>query len=613
MARRCYLVAALSIFFVWPLAGQDRERSLYWRKLDVQGRLDADGRLHVLERHAMIFTGDWNGGERAFRIDLGQHLDFESLIRTDSLGIVHPLVKGDLSLADHFNWTDSTTLRWRSRLPSDPPYDGTELNYDLSYTLSNILVPRKTDYLLDHNFAFPDRPGIIERFTLNLQLDPAWRPESQVHQSVEAGPLKPGESYIVTIPLSYSASVHPAGVIFGAGFRVRALIAGALSACSILLWMLFYRREKSLGRFAPLLPSSAIDDIWLKKNVLSVLPEVIGAAWHDDIGAPEVSAVLARLVFEKKIRSEVKRTRSGIFKKEVLHLQLLVNREEITGYERDLIDSLFFSGDSTDSDRIRRHYKNRGFNPSARIRGPLSKAAHALASRRGKAPKPSWKVSLMLSLAAITLIALAGVIRTEEFVVAAVAIGIGILLYVLAISQAIFWQKRVLDLRLHSLRFLLPVIVLVSSTAAFMLAGGFRPSAWLLAGFALLCLAAVSSVLNAAKSRSESEKIGLQIKLAAAREYFREQLKSPRPNLRDAWYPYLIAFGLGTQVDRWFKAFGGSKGSGHSDIMDSSSSEVATSTGWTGGGGSFGGAGASGSWAVAAGALASGVSAPGSG
>ena len=44
------------------------QRELHWDRLDVEARLDAAGSLHVTETHAMVFTGDWNGGERKFNI-----------------------------------------------------------------------------------------------------------------------------------------------------------------------------------------------------------------------------------------------------------------------------------------------------------------------------------------------------------------------------------------------------------------------------------------------------------------------------------------------------------------------------------------------------------------
>ena len=42
-------------------------RELHWSAMDVRARLDDSGTLHVVERQAMVFTGDWNGGERIFR------------------------------------------------------------------------------------------------------------------------------------------------------------------------------------------------------------------------------------------------------------------------------------------------------------------------------------------------------------------------------------------------------------------------------------------------------------------------------------------------------------------------------------------------------------------
>ena len=45
-------------------------------------------------------------------------------------------------------------------------------------------------YRLDHDFAFPDRAGVIERFSLHLTLDPVWRPTSRIDESYAAGLVK---------------------------------------------------------------------------------------------------------------------------------------------------------------------------------------------------------------------------------------------------------------------------------------------------------------------------------------------------------------------------------------------------------------------------------------
>jgi hypothetical protein len=135
-----------------------------------------------------------------------------------------------------------------------------------------------------------------------------------------------------------------------------------------------------------------------------------------------------------------------------------------------------------------------------------------------------------------------------------------------------------------------------------------------LAGLTLLCLAFVNSILNAAKSRQGREKIAERRRLGAAREYFRRQLKQPQPELRDAWFPYLIAFGLGSHMDRWFRAFGGERRSSSNGSFTSVSHGSSRSSGpsWTGfgGGGGFSGGGSSGSWTAAVSGIAAGVSAP---
>ncbi|HYR45610.1 MAG TPA: hypothetical protein VER78_01300, partial [Thermoanaerobaculia bacterium] len=134
-------------------------------------------------------------------------------------------------------------------------------------------------------------------------------------------------------------------------------------------------------------------------------------------------------------------------------------------------------------------------------------------------------------------------------------------------------------------------------------------------GLLLLRLGIINNVVNVAKSREGPHKIARRKILAAARRFFQRELASRQPKLSDDWFPYLVALELGNRVDRWFRAYGGTRtavaSSGPAAFGSSSSSSVSSGS-WTGGGGSFGGAGSSGSWAIAAGALAAGVAAPGS-
>jgi len=120
--------------------------------------------------------------------------------------------------------------------------------------------------------------------------------------------------------------------------------------------------------------------------------------------------------------------------------------------------------------------------------------------------------------------------------------------------------------------------------------------------------------LNAARGRQDAAGLAFRKRLVAARRYFAEQLQQPAPRLEDAWFPYLIAFGLDKKMEAWFRSFpAASSGSLMTTVSSTTASGGSASGGsWTGGGGSFGGAGASASWAAAASGMAAGVAAPGS-
>ena len=131
---------------------------LHWRSIEVRATLDGDGLLHVLERQNIVFDGDWNGGERRFRLRPGQQLTLAGVTRIDpETGAKTQLADGSLSQVDAYSFVDSKTLRWRSRLPSDPPFSNREIDYVLDYTLSGILEKRGGTYRLDHDFVFPER------------------------------------------------------------------------------------------------------------------------------------------------------------------------------------------------------------------------------------------------------------------------------------------------------------------------------------------------------------------------------------------------------------------------------------------------------------------------
>ncbi|MFN8573140.1 MAG: DUF2207 domain-containing protein [Gemmatimonadaceae bacterium] len=612
MMRRYLTVFALLCLCVgrW-LPAQDRE--LHWRSLDVQAQLDSAGTLHVTERHTMVFTGDWNGGERSFNIRLGQRLTLQRMVRVDAAGATHEMTKGTLGVVDHYDWASRGVLRWRSRAPSDPPFDHTAIAYQIDYTLSNILQPSGSAYLLDHDFAFPQRDGEIEQFTLGLSVDAHWAPQQELRASYGPTSLPPGEGFVLTVPLAFRGVGAPAGIPQGASAVARYAFGSALLLALVVLGFRFVQGEIPSGRFAPLTPVREIDEAWISTHVLSMRPEVAGAAWDDTTGSPEVAAVLARMVGEKKLASRVESKKVLIFTSNVLHLNLLVPRSTLSGYELKLVESLFMPGaDATDTDAVRARYAKTGFDPSGIITPSLELLVKNLSPRGSEIRRPSrWPTTFMV-IGGLALIVSSGMVSLADVVIGGVAAAMMVVVYGFAALQAVFWRLRVSQWTAHAIRFVVPMGVLTGGVLWLNYSGAFHLGTLALAGLTLLCLALCYSVLNLAKARQSPTLIALRKRLVSARTYFQEELRKAQPALHDAWFPYLMAFGLGPQMDRWFASFAGSASVNAIPVGRSSGSTSSGGGGWTGfgGGGGFSGGGSSGSWAAAVGTMAAGVSAP---
>jgi uncharacterized membrane protein YgcG len=614
-ARRVFAAALLALGLGGVSGIALGQKELHWKALDVSARLDADGQLHVVERHAMVFTGDWNGGERTFRLAPGQTLSFERIQRIDPAtgpDSARELARGDLNQNDHFQFTNPTTLRWRSRLPSDPDFADTEIDYEISYTLAGVLLKQGGRYVLDHNFALPDANRPIEAFSVDLELDPAWAPPPDFERRRTAKRLTPGENFVVHAELGRTAGAAPAAVRVGTTKPARVVMFVLLLLSTLAMGVAFYRREAALGRLDVPAKPDAIDEAWLGGHLFTLLPEEAGALWDDTVGAPEVTAVLARLTAEKKIETVA----SG----KEMTMRLKVSLDTFDGYERELVHSLFFGGRTdTSTSEIKKHYKSSGFDPASKIKpGVLERLAkHADFQDRSGRPGRALTFALFAAgLAILVFEALRGaidwgtVIRTVLFTGFWWAIGL---------AAAIRYQNRMDRLLPWAISFLFVPLLFLWSSWRGIASAGITPLPVLIGQLALW-LAAVNNLFNVAKTRSGPKKVARRRELVAARRFFESELSKSAPRLKDAWFPWLAAFGLGPDVDRWFRSFGGATASASSGSSFSSSSSSSASSGsfsgesggFTGGGGFSGGAGSSGSWAVAAGALASGVSAPSS-
>jgi len=577
-------------------------RELYWDSIHVRAHLDAQDTLHVREAQTYVFNGDWNGGEREVALLEGIEFHLDSLSRVDEYGQLVPLSEGSLDVVDGYQ-VDGSQIRWRSRLPSDPPFENRRITYVLDYTLTNVLLKRFNRYYLKHNFIFPTRPGEIRRLTVDLDLDPAWHSDN-LQSQYRATDLAPGKSFIVRGSLAYRGPGPPPNARLDT-LPLRLGLVTALMLLPLAFWQLLLRREEKLGRFAPL-DTAAVTPKWIGENLLPIPAEVVGAAWDESVEANEVSALIARWVAEGKVESSASSKN--------LKLELIAERDSFEGYERDLIEKLFADGNSTSTSKLRTHYKDKGFSPTDTVRGGVTRRAEELAQLQERAPLRGGLITAALFFAAIYVLVDAWKTH-ENFHVAIVITSfmMGIFMFI-GSTLAVMWRGAINKGR-EDLKAARVAMAIVLVAVIVIVVFNLYPLD-LQIGFTLLALMIASRTANSAKSKRGPSAIAFRKKLAAARQYFAEELAKSDPAIDDQWFPWVIAFGLDKDASKWAKKFGvdaarpRSSSSSYSTPISSSSSSSSSRPSWSGGGGAFGGAGATGTWSVAASGLAAGVAAP---
>jgi hypothetical protein len=609
-------IATISVVVVGCLAPADvqAQRELHWEALDVEARLDAQGTLHVVETQRMVFTGEWNGGERQFDIRPRQGLVFSSIERQEADGTLRPLaMDSSLDDVDEYAQTDDTTWRWRSRMTGDPPFANTRITYVLRYELSRVLLGDGTSYRLNHDFAFPEREGVIERVTVRLTLDPVWTAASGLQDVYRGGPLEPGKSFTLTIPLQYAGASAP---LFDDTRRPREVVlaVSALIAVTALAIAAFFIREQRRGRFAPL-KVNEVSEEWLRTNLLAHPAEVVGAAWDEDIGSSEVVALIARLVAEGKLESTVTGS--------TMRLRLLTDRDAFRDHEAALVGGLFFDANQreTSTDAVKRHYRKTGFNPATLIKKGLSDAVSKVLPEDGQARVRRW-ITLGLFIVAVAAMATELITNFVDLMPVVMIVMASVAAGLLQIPGVMFRQRMKWN-RAHAVACLLPAIGVLLGMVWLLWwivgTGRLQPSPAMLVEVVALTLWMINASVNGLKSRQNAAAIAFRKRLTTAREFFKAQLAKPDPLLRDEWYPWILAFGLGRDADRWADHFGTSGERARSPsssgrvLSTSSSSSSSSSDGWTGAaGGRSGGGGGGAAWTAAAASMAAGVSPPSS-
>lgn len=606
MRPRIIAACTVALCILTLPAGALAQRALHWDHVEVAAHLDAEGRLTVTETQTMVFTGDWNGGERRFNIRPRQQLRLESLERAEGDARIRMVRDSSLDDVDDYAFTDDTTLRWRSRLPADAPFANARRTYVLRYQLSNILLKNGDDYTLDHDFLFPDRQGVITRASVALTFDPAWQPQSEVQSRYTAEQVPPGRGLVLTIPLRYSGAGVPAALATNLppGI-VRALWSLLIIPIVVLGWM--FARERWYGRFAPL--HAQVDEAWIREHILTHPAEVVAAAWDDQIESAEVVALIARLVAEGKLKS-------GTTKKKSMQLHLACDRDTLDGYERALVDGLFFQKRvETSTEGIQKHYRKTGFDPAGLIRPGLKERAAAILPP-GRNP---WRVRFVGTILYVGGAVLVWREWSNGYLSTAVAalLVFGALPFMIAARQmGLRFRANIQWGPTKALSTLVPVALAMGGAALYLWRwadSGVEPASdGFIVGVVMLALSVLFAGVGALKSTQHRAALAFRKMLASGRESFIAELAKERPALRDEWFPWVLAFGLGKQMDDWSaQREGGSTSSSSGGSTSSGSSNSGSGTGtWTGfAGGRSGGGGGGTSWSTAAAGLAAPVAA----
>jgi SAM-dependent methyltransferase len=581
--------------FVAPLL-HAQERTLSWKSLDVEARLENDGTLVISERHVIRFDGDWNGGERVFRVAPGQELTLFAVDRIDSRGRTPMSEAGGSGIGLHEYRFDGTTLRWRARNASDRPFRNAERGYVIQYGLRNVIVREGDAYSLHHDFAFPDRPGPIERFSAKLELDPAWQPPEDFQPSYERANLLPGEGAVLKTtlqwkgegqpqfvgtappptPVQQQPAVHvapppppPPPPPVPMAQKLAAVAVFVFASLALVYW--FLRGEERVGRYAP---PPQVTPGWLEQHLLVHRAEVVGAAWDGATGAGEVSALLAIMADEGKIENV-----GGSTPK----LRLLVPRESLSEYERAFVSSLFIAGDEIDPQKLRSHYASTGFDPAASITTPLANAARRLV---GPGNGSSWALGCML----MVFLGFFFTLNTAAFFA--------------TLLLGSFYRSSSLG---RSIAALIPVPLLIAAVLHMRFASTLTS---LIVNLAV-ALGFLAVAVRHARWRSGAFEFTNMRHFVAARDFLRRRLLNNDGEIDRRWIPYILAFGLAPELDRWSVAtpqperradlpgFEEPRFPNPSGGFTSGSPQVAREV-FRGGGGSFGGAGATGSWTAMA-------------
>ena len=236
-------------------------------------------------------------------------------------------------------------------------------------------------------------------------------------------------------------------------------------------------------------------------------------------------------------------------------LRLKADRSAFEGHERTLVDALFFDGRrETSTEDVRAHYQETGFDPVASIRPELEDRVRVLLEA-GDAPRLIGLPGVVWYLACAGLL-LDAWYRGETEAFLPLFVGIGALVVAgITRGAGVIFRSRMDWGRRAALLCLLPALAVAAATAVFLwlyvARGVVDLSLLTLIAIVGLALWVTYNAIRGLQSRISRTAVAMRKNLTAGREFFSAELRRPHAALRDEWYPWLLALGLGKEADDW--------------------------------------------------------------
>ena len=226
-------------------------------------------------------------------------------------------------------------------------------------------------------------------------------------------------------------------------------------------------------------------------------------------------------------------------------MRLRVRRDQLTKFERLVIDDLIPKGNEIDSRELQEMHASRDFDPMAKAQEWVYALARESRSLR-KTSRASRAFSFALFLTGFVLV-IADAIRRNPHPAVMLSPWVVAVLTAVWPSQSVWRRTR--KSRYGGLLLLIPMVVMFALIVLLHTSIAEPLGAAGSIGIVLACLGAYHAmVADAAKSGGNA--VARIVDLAAAEEWFRRELRAAQPRTRREWQPYLAAFGLRDEIDK---------------------------------------------------------------